>query len=258
MIEIKRLHRIEDFKKLVKIQANAWGFLEAECEPHHLMVRVQKYGGLIQGLFLDGELIGFTYGVIGKWENEFFIYSHMLAVIKEYQNRGFGFLLKKAQREETLKMGYDVLRWNFDPLESLNSYFNLHRLGVISVEYDKNIYGEGESGLHKGLPTDRLIAMWNLRSERVVERIKKQPPPTLEDVPSEKPGNLSEKIAYIEVPKDIRSIKERDMKEAYKWRMKTRDQFESAIKKGYVVEEVVFSKDNQRTFHKLRRSEKET
>ena len=133
---------------------------------------VYKYGGLIQALYYEKKCIGFTYSLIGKWEGEYFIYSHMTAVMKEYQGQGFGFLLKKAQREEILKMGYSLIRWNFDPLESINAYFNFHRLGVMSTEYERNIYGEGESGLHKGLSTDRLIVTWNLKSDRVIKKMK--------------------------------------------------------------------------------------
>ena len=89
------------------------------------MTRVQKFGGLVQGLYLNGELVGFTYAILAKWQEEYFIYSHMTGVRKEDQKKGFGFLLKKAQRQEVLNMGYDVIRWNFDPLESMNAFFNI-------------------------------------------------------------------------------------------------------------------------------------
>lgn len=253
MIEIKKLENIEDYKKLPAIQKSAWGFSDDQIAPHHLMRRVQKYGGLVQGLFVDGMVIGFSYAIIGKWQGEYFIYSHMVAVLREYQNQGYGFLLKKAQREEVLKMDYDVIRWNFDPLESLNSYFNIHKLGVISVEYDRNIYGIGDSGLHKGLPTDRLIATWNLKSARVIEKMKKKEPPIIEHIPQKSLENLTEEATYFEIPRDIRSIKKNNLKEAYEWRMKSRDFFESAFDKGYVAEHIVFSEDNERIFFKLKR-----
>ena len=58
MIELKKIKEIEDFKKLLDIQKNAWGFSDLDTEPHHLMTRVQKYGGLVHGLFAHGELVG--------------------------------------------------------------------------------------------------------------------------------------------------------------------------------------------------------
>jgi len=252
MIELKKIKDIEDFKKLTDIQKSAWGFLDIDVEPHHLMTRVQKYGGLVLGLYFNGELAGYTYALIGRWEKKYFIYSHMTAVRKKYQYQGFGFLLKKAQREEVLKMGYEIIRWNFDPLESMNAFFNIHRLGIISVEYEKNIYGTGESGLHKGLPTDRLIATWDLNSDRVIHKIKQKEPTILENIPKENLNNFNRETAYIEIPRDIRSLKETNLNEAVRWRMKTRRLFESAFQKDYVVTDIVFSEDKKRIFYKLK------
>ncbi|MBW1724798.1 MAG: hypothetical protein JRJ33_05400, partial [Deltaproteobacteria bacterium] len=76
MIELKRIKEMEDFKKITEIQRNAWGFVGLDIEPHHVMTRVQKYGGLVQGLFYNSELAGYTYALIGKWDKEYFVYSH--------------------------------------------------------------------------------------------------------------------------------------------------------------------------------------
>lgn len=251
MIEIRKLKSVKEFRNTLEIQKSAWGISDLEVDPHFLMTRVQKYGGLIQGLFLDSNCVGFTYGILGKWLGKIFLFSYMAAIMREYQGQGFGFLLKKAQRQEVLKMGYDVICWNFDPLESLNAYFNFHRLGVVSSEYERNVYGEGESGLDQGLPTDRLLVTWNLSSDRVIKKIEKKEKRIIETIPPQNVGEFNEKSAYIEIPKDIRSMKKIDLSEAYNWRMKTRDQFESAFRDGFVTEEIVFSEDQQRIFYKL-------
>lgn len=255
MIEIKTLKNISEFKELPRIQKSAWKFTDLDAEPHFLMTRVHKYGGLVQGLYLDGDMIGFTYALLGKWKGEIFIYSHMAAVVEEHQGKGFGFLLKKAQREGILELGYDVVRWNFDPLESLNAYFNLHRLGVISEEYERNVYGTGETGLHKGLSTDRLIATWLLKSNRVIERMEKKLAPIIVDIPREAVDDLSGDIAYIETPRDIRSIKQSDMHKAIEWRTRHRKLFESALAQGFIVEELVFTPDKDRLFFRLLKRE---
>ncbi len=254
MIEFKTITDIKDFKKIPDIQKSAWGFSDRDIEPHQLMTRVQKYGGLVQGLYIDGELAGFTYAILARWKGKYFIYSHMTGVRKEDQKKGFGFLLKKAQREEVLNMGYDVIRWNFDPLESMNSYFNIHRLGVISVEYEKDIYGKGESGLHEGLSTDRLIATWNLKSDRVIDKMKRKDLAIKENVPEKNPVDFTQKTAHIEIPRDIRSLKKTNIDEAVQWRMKTRRLFESAFQNGYIATDIVFSEDNKRIFYKLYKS----
>lgn len=252
MIEVVKLEDISRYKsELIAIQQSAWGFSDYETEAHHLMTRVQKYGGLIQGLFVDGKLLGFTYAILGKWRGEYFIYSHQLAVMKECQSRGYGFILKKAQRQEVLQMGYAVIKWCFDPLESLNAFFNIHRLGAISGEYEVNVYGVGEHGLHEGLPTDRLVAEWHLRSDRVVARMERKYPRILESVPEKLIGVFTGEIAYIEIPLDIREIKTQDRKQALRWRMLTREQFVEAFRQGYRVEHVVLSHDQNRVLYKL-------
>lgn len=251
MIEIKTITDIEEMKKTVQIQKSAWGFKDVDVEPHFVMTRVQKYGGLIQALYYKKKCIGFTYALIGKWEGNFFIYSHMTAVAKEYQGKGFGFLLKKAQREEVLKMGYTIIRWNFDPLESLNAYFNFHRLGVFSTEYERNIYGEGESGLHKGLPTDRLIATWELDSETVQKRMKSKELKIVEDIPENKINHFNHEVAYIEIPRDIRDLKEKNKNSALEWRLKTRELFELAFEQKWIARDIVYSKNGQRLFCRL-------
>jgi len=251
MIEIRKLKTVEEFKKTADIQKSAWGIDDIEIDPHFLMTRAQRFGGLVHGLFTDDKLVGFTYGILGKWKGEIFFFSYMAAVMREYQGRGFGFLLKKAQRTEVLKMGYNIIRWNFDPLESLNAYFNFHRLGVVSSEYERNVYGEGGSGLDEGLPTDRLLVTWNLTAKRVVKKMEEKEPKILESFHTSQIGKFDDTTAYIEIVRDIRSLKKKNLREAYDWRMKTRNQFEAAFNAGFVAEELVFSENQQRVFYKL-------
>ncbi|MFX0207376.1 MAG: hypothetical protein ACFFDT_15415 [Candidatus Hodarchaeota archaeon] len=251
MIVIRKLKTVEEFKETAEIQKSAWGINDLEVDPHFLMTRVQKFGGLVHGLFKDNRFVGFTYGILGKWKDKIFFLSYMAAVRSEYQGQGLGFLLKKAQRTEVMKMGYDIIRWNFDPLESLNAYFNFHRLGVVCSEYERNIYGKGESGLDEGLSTDRLLVTWNISSERVSKRIEKKIKKIKIPVPTSRLGQFNEDIAYIEIPRDIRSLKKINLREANEWRKKTRNQFEAAFSVGYVAEEIVFSEDEKRIFYRL-------
>jgi predicted GNAT superfamily acetyltransferase len=251
-IQVEKISRMEDYKRIPSIQQNAWGFSDIDTEPHQMMTRVQKYGGLVLGLFLDERMIGFSYSIIGRWRGEYFMYSHMLAVEKEYQQRGFGFLLKKAQREEVMRMGYGTIRWNFDPLEAANSFFNIHRLGATVGEYEENVYGHGESGLHRGLATDRAIATWRLDSPRVEERMREPiDRKVLADLAGIRPGDFSVSPAYIEIPRDIQALKRESMAEALRWRMRTREWFETAFALGLEAREIVFSPDDSRVFFRL-------
>ena len=71
------------------------------------------------------------------------------------------------QREEALARGFELIEWTFDPLEIKNAYLNIEKLGAIARRYTINQYGITSSPLQGGLPTDRLIAEWWLKSKRV-------------------------------------------------------------------------------------------
>lgn len=103
-----------------------------------------------------------------------YLHSHMLAVAPRYQNCGLGFALKLAQRNEALSRGITCMRWTFDPLMAKNAFFNLSRLGATAGRYIPNFYGRLGSKLQGGLPTDRLLAEWDLGSARVLTAIERR------------------------------------------------------------------------------------
>ena len=91
----------------------------------------------------------------------------MLAVQSEYRNAGLGRQIKLFQREDALARGFELIEWTFDPLEIKNAYLNIERLGAIARRYHVNQYGITSSPLQGGLPSDRLVAEWWLKSKRV-------------------------------------------------------------------------------------------
>jgi len=99
----------------------------------------------------------------------------MLAVRPSHRNRGIGAQLKWEQRLEALSRGIRHMEWTFDPLEIKNAFINIHRLGAICREYRPNFYGVSSSRLQGGLPTDRLLAEWELDSPQVEALITSRP-----------------------------------------------------------------------------------
>jgi len=67
-----------------------------------------------------------------------------------------------------------MIEWTFDPLEIKNAWLNIEKLGAIARRYSVNHYGFSSSHLHRGLPTDRLIAEWWLKSKRVTQLLEGQ------------------------------------------------------------------------------------
>lgn len=64
-------------------------------------------------------------------------------------------------------------------------------------------------------------------------------------------GDFSVSPAYIEIPRDIRTLKSMSMTAACRWRMGTRELFEKSFACGFEAREIVFSRDDSRIFFQL-------
>jgi len=166
-IALRRCHSIEEFRACVALQKEVWNFSDAELVPLRMFVVADKVGGQVMGAFDGNEMVGFALSVPGTRTGHVYLHSHMLAVRKDYRNGGLGRRLKLMQREDALARGIELIEWTFDPLEIKNAYLNIERLGAIARRYNINQYGITSSPLQGGLPSDRLIAEWWLKSKRV-------------------------------------------------------------------------------------------
>jgi predicted GNAT superfamily acetyltransferase len=151
----------------VALQKEVWNFSDAELVPLRMFVVADKVGGQVIGAFAGNELAGFALSVPGARGGHSYLHSHMLAVREQHQNAGLGRRIKLFQRDDALTRGFELIEWTFDPLEIKNAYLNIERLGAIARRYSMNQYGITSSPLQGGLPTDRLVAEWWLKSKRV-------------------------------------------------------------------------------------------
>lgn len=164
---IRHCRGLEELRACVTLQQKVWNFNDADLVPLRMFVVAEKIGGQVIGAFEGKRLIGFSLSLPAVRDARFYLHSHMLAVDKKHRNLGLGRKLKLFQREDAIARGFDLIEWTFDPLEIKNSYFNIERLGAIARRYTVNQYGISSSPLQGGLPTDRLIGEWWLKSERV-------------------------------------------------------------------------------------------
>ena len=166
-ILIRKCSGIDEMRACVDLQKEVWNFTDAELVPLRLFVVAEKVGGQVIGAFEGNELVGFALAVPGARRGHAYLHSHMLAVRTSYRNSGLGRRIKLFQRDDALARGFDLVEWTFDPLEIKNAHLNMMRLGAITRRYNINQYGITSSPLQGGLPTDRLVAEWWLRSQRV-------------------------------------------------------------------------------------------
>jgi predicted GNAT superfamily acetyltransferase len=198
----------------------------------------QKIGGQVMGAF-DTEipgapaagdadsLVGFVMSLpgvkAGNGAPRPYLHSHMLAVRQGYRNRGLGARLKREQRQEALARGIRHMEWTFDPLEIKNAFLNIHKLGAVVRSYEVNFYGLTTSRLQAGLPSDRLVAEWQMDSPRV-QNILAGSQPALQ--------NIEERIV---VPASIYEWKASEDGRALAVQLENRSKFQQAFAQGLVV-----------------------
>src|SRR5215472_15904607 len=190
-IQVRKCGTLEEFHCCVELQRQIWGEADLEVEPVTMFVVAAHTGGQVLGAFENGRMIGYTLAMVGLRDSVPYLHSHMTGVLSDYRDRGVGRMLKLFQREEALSRGIRLIQWTFDPLETRNAHFNLNRLGAIARQYLPNLYGITTSPLHRGMPTDRLVAEWILDSPRVIAAVAA--------------GNVEPALdgAHIEMPADL-------------------------------------------------------
>jgi predicted GNAT superfamily acetyltransferase len=169
---LRSCHTVGEFRQVVALEKEVWGFEDIELVPARLFVVGEKIGGHVLGAYEGSTLVAFVFGLPGVRDGRIYIHSHMLAVKETHRNTGLGREMKLFQREVAMGEGYDCIEWTFDPLEIKNAYFNLEKLGAVARHYVVNQYGITSSPLQGGLPSDRLVAEWWLRSARVRETLR--------------------------------------------------------------------------------------
>lgn len=222
-IVVRKCTSIEEFHRCVELQREIWGEKDLEVEPATMFVVASETGGQVLGAFDGGRLVGYTLAVVGLHDRTLYLHSHMTGVSGDYRNKGVGRALKLFQREEALGRDIRLILWTFDPLETRNGYFNLNRLGAISRKYLPNLYGLTTSPLHLGLPTDRLVAEWQLDSARVVAAVE-----GLAKEPAEAP-------VKIDLPKELDRWKEDKSARVAEVQARVREEFTRWFARGYAA-----------------------
>lgn len=249
-ITIRKLTTIDDMHLVHNLEKEVWVM---DATPIHQTFTAAKNGGFLIGAFTvnedssEGDLVGFCYGFAGFKDGQPYLCSHMMGIHPDYRSMGIGKRLKEEQRKIAKEIGYDLIVWTFDPLESRNTYLNTSKLFGISDTYIENCYGTMNDGLNNGLPTDRLQIEWWIRSERVEQQWA--PDISYENslVVGESPkGNplLNSSVndlrfgtegVEVPIPTDFQTIKKSEPELAYEWRMKIRELYQALFNHGFAL-----------------------
>jgi predicted GNAT superfamily acetyltransferase len=228
-IAVRSCSGLSEFAACIEVERAVWGSADVDIVPLPLFVVAADTGGQVLGAFSGDRMIGFTLAIAGVRGRKPFLHSHMTAVLRPYRNQGAGRKLKLFQHQEALGRGIDLIEWTFDPLEIKNAYFNF-RLGAIARRFIPNMYGITTSSLHGGLPTDRLVAEWRLRSPRVRRALADKRPAA-----SSRSNSRSKKFVRIRIPANFAKTRGTNPEEAARLQAEVRLEFEHWLARGYAA-----------------------
>lgn len=254
-INIRALHTMEEMKQVQILEDLVW---TGDSIPTHQTITAVKNGGIILGAYLGNELVGFNYGFPGYLNRKVYLCSHNMGIHPDYRGKGIGSKLKEMQKATARKMGYDLITWTFDPLETRNAYLNMSKLRAICDTYVENCYGEINDGLNNGLPTDRFKVEWWIDSEHIKTPYSFDGA-SIGNIPWEMTNDDWPKLAEFDissfvgesikvpVPANFQTLKRKDIELAIDWRMKTREIFQTLFGKGYAA--VALEKGSDESVH---------
>lgn len=243
---IRPCRSITELEACVQLQQQVWGYEPAEVYPLRLFVNLTHIGGHVLGAFKiprragtgarertgqAGELVGFVMAMPAWRDGQRYLHSLSLAVAPGHENHGLGRLLKLGQRQVAIEEGIGRIEWTFDPLRAKNAFLNIERLGAITRRYQPNYYGSVHSKLQQGLPSDRLVCEWWLRSARVRRALGEgsgERGPQLR-------ARRTEPADEIEIPADFGALVDRDPARALAIQRSVRRNFEVYFKRGLAV-----------------------
>jgi len=260
----------EEMRLVEDLQRTVWPDSETDIVPLHMLITAVHNGGFVLGAFAEEKMIGFTFGFPGLEETPDGPRpkhcSHMMGVHPDHRDCGAGFALKRAQWQMVRRQGLDHITWTYDPLLSRNAYLNIAKLGAVSTIYRRSEYGEMRDGLNAGLPSDRFQVDWWINTRRVETRLGKHPRPTLKldhvtrsglrpfysfqtstdglPRPPEHVAPFEDLLLFAEIPVDFFALKLKDFALARDWCFFTRELFETAFAKNYIITDFIFDKND--------------
>jgi predicted GNAT superfamily acetyltransferase len=278
---IRLIDTPEEMRLIEDLQRAVWPGSETDIVPLHMLVTAVHNGGLVLGAFDKEKIIGFVFGFPGLETTPDGPRpkhcSHMMGVHPDHRDDGIGFALKRAQWQMVRHQGLDHITWTYDPLLSRNAYLNIAKLGAVCITYRQSEYGDMRDGLNVGLPSDRFQVDWWINTPRVKRRLDKKPRPTLKLShvtrtglrpfyavnssglirPPENIPPFEDRLLLAEIPADFLDLKTKDFTLARDWRFFTRELFETAFAKKYIITDFIFDKreDIARGFYILTHGE---
>lgn len=234
-INYRMMDTMEEMTLTEELQQLVWGMSPLETLSSATIRWMLHIGGLLLGAWDEDQLVGFCIGSPGKREGKWVFWSDMAGIHPNYQGQNIGYHLKLKQREWVCEQGYDEIRWTFDPMRRGNAHFNFHKLGVISYLYHPGFYGDMQDDINKGLPADRLEAIWSTQGtqSKPFHDISNATPVVEYDGQTVHTHPSNHKTIAIHIPYDLNTLKSANLPLAIKWQQAVRQAFLNYFEEHY-------------------------
>jgi predicted GNAT superfamily acetyltransferase len=207
-----------------------------------LLRAVSHAGGYVSGARdSGGTLLGAAMGFLADHHGPA-LHSHLAAVVPASRARGVGLALKLHQRDWARSRRLVAVTWTFDPIVRRNAWFNISKLGAGIDAYLPDFYGRMNDGINDGGPTDRLLAVWDVRTEPstppLAEGGSTGTVPALAEVaglPVPRPVPADAALVAVATPPDVESLRRSDPELATRWRFAVREALEPLMASGTVA-----------------------
>lgn len=251
-IIIREFESIGECKRSEALQRAVWGE-DDPADNADLLLAIQHEGGLVAGAFQTASqdtsreisgaishnqsrevcrqerMVGFIFGFPTR--DPAVQHSHRLAVHPDCRGMGLGVAMKWFQRQWCQRNGIRLVRWTYDPLLAVNASLNIDTLGATAGIYHMDYYGE-MVGINAGVPSDRLLAEWQLDA------------PAVEQLATQKQAVSDRSIhpeRRVSIPADFPALLVNEPGKARSERLRVRHELQSAFSGGYRI--VAFDRD---------------
>jgi predicted GNAT superfamily acetyltransferase len=211
-VAIREPVQVADLRLLAAVFDEIWG---TTCPVVRVEVlrAAQHAGGYLSIAEHGGQVVGGSFGILGRHHGEPALHSHVTGVLPAVRHTGAGRSLKLHQRAWAAANGLAWIVWTFDPLVRRNAWFNLGVLGARVEEYLVDFYGPIDDTVNAGDESDRLLVAWAVHDAA--------------DAPARTGDTFT-----VATPADIVALRRSDPAAAASWRRRLRAELGGAIAAG--------------------------
>jgi predicted GNAT superfamily acetyltransferase len=212
--EIRVLDDATEMRRVATLFSQVWGSATPPVGVE-LLRAVQHAGGYVVAAYADEQVVGGSFGFLGRHDGQPSLHSHITGVLPGVRHTGVGRAVKLHQRAWAADHGLAWVTWTFDPLVRRNAHFNIDVLGVRVHEYLVDFYGPIDDAINAGDESDRLLVAWSVV-----------------DVRAPAPSADTDGAVAVPTPEDIVILRRTDGRAAASWRQRLRDELGARLAAG--------------------------